>query len=106
MKQKHPYTSFLRRELILRDLLAIDRTVLANERTLLSYLRTALALVAAGVSIIKFLPTAGMNVFAWILVASGIAFFVVGLWKYFRMHHMIAAVRKEAHLPPEEPTDH
>jgi len=35
---------------ILRDRLAIDRTVLANERTLLSYIRTALGFLALGVT--------------------------------------------------------
>lgn len=37
-------------DLILRDHLAIDRTVLANERTLLAYGRTALTLLIVGFS--------------------------------------------------------
>ncbi|NTV92472.1 MAG: DUF202 domain-containing protein, partial [Chlorobiaceae bacterium] len=41
-------------DLILRDELAIDRTLLANERTLLSYLRSGVALLIAGVSIIHY----------------------------------------------------
>jgi uncharacterized membrane protein YidH (DUF202 family) len=34
-------------ELILRDLLAIDRPILANERTILAYFRTMLALLVS-----------------------------------------------------------
>jgi putative membrane protein len=49
-----PYSRFEAAELILRDQLAIDRTLLANERTFLSYLRSGVALLIAGVSIIHF----------------------------------------------------
>lgn len=35
-----PYSKFDTDDLILRDQLAIDRTLLANERTLLAYLRS------------------------------------------------------------------
>lgn len=35
-------------ETMVRDQLALDRTLLANERTLLAYIRTALALIGAG----------------------------------------------------------
>ena len=49
-----PYSRFEGEDLILRDELAIDRTLLANERTLLAYLRAAVSLVIAGVSIIHF----------------------------------------------------
>ena len=37
-----PYSRFRREEMILRDLLARERTVLSNERTLLAYIRTAI----------------------------------------------------------------
>ena len=38
------YSKFSDDDLILRDELAIDRTLLANERTLLAYLRSGVAL--------------------------------------------------------------
>lgn len=50
-----PYEKFLSRDFILRDWLAVDRTILANERTLLSYTRTALTLILAGLTFIRFL---------------------------------------------------
>lgn len=43
-------------ELILRDLLALDRTRLANERTFLAYLRTAIMVGVSGVTFIKLFP--------------------------------------------------
>jgi len=45
---KNPYDRFRRDELILRDVLAIDRTILSNERTVLAYLRSALTLFIVG----------------------------------------------------------
>ena len=47
-----PYGSVHPLELILRDQLAIDRTVLANERTLLAYVLTALTLFLVGISFV------------------------------------------------------
>ena len=47
-----PYGGFRLPELILRDRLAIDRTVLANERTLLAYIRTALTLFLVGITFV------------------------------------------------------
>ncbi len=54
---KSPYSKFDNCELILRDKLAIDRTILANERTLLAYLRSGVSLVIAGVSMMHFSQT-------------------------------------------------
>ncbi|HEU5322140.1 MAG TPA: DUF202 domain-containing protein, partial [Methylomirabilota bacterium] len=50
-----PYERFSEADMILRDELALDRTVLANERTLLAYVRTALAFAVTGVGVIRFL---------------------------------------------------
>jgi inner membrane protein YidH len=52
--KKSPYSRFECNDLILRDELAVDRTLLANERTLMTYLRFGVALLIAGVSIIQF----------------------------------------------------
>ena len=45
-----PITS-VANEIILRDILAIDRTRLANQRTLLAYIRTGLYFIATAVGI-------------------------------------------------------
>ena len=49
-----PYREFRAEELILRDFLALDRTVLANQRTFLAYIRTSLAFLVTGAGFIKF----------------------------------------------------
>lgn len=40
-------------DMILRDYLAVDRTLLANERTYLSYLRTSVSFIVAGLTLLK-----------------------------------------------------
>lgn len=66
------YERFKSEQPILRDYLALDRTILANERTVLSYARTALGLVVLGVSAIKFFG-------GTIEVVAGSAFIVLGV---------------------------
>ena len=70
---------------ILRDRLALDRTILANERTILAYFRTTLAVLAAGVSLIQFVD-------AWWALPAGSILLVVappllgyGVWRYRRV---------------------
>jgi uncharacterized protein DUF202 len=59
-------------DLILRDLLSINRKVLANGRTLLSYFRTVLTMFVAGGSLIHFIDA------AWALM-TGITFIAGGV---------------------------
>jgi len=87
-----PYCRFPKEELILRDHLAIDRTVLANERTLLAYVRTALAIFVAGVSFIQFFDSILMAVLGWIFVPIGVFIFVVGFLRYKKMANRIQKI--------------
>jgi putative membrane protein len=87
------YSKFQSDNLILRDELAIDRTLLANERTLLAYLRSGVALLIAGVSIMNF----SQHEWYWIVgvacLPSGIIAVLVGMARYRRMNKSIAHVR-------------
>ncbi|MBF0209128.1 MAG: DUF202 domain-containing protein, partial [Oligoflexia bacterium] len=49
-----PYSNFIGDQLILRDWLAIDRTILANKRTLLAYIRTSMAFFISGITAVHF----------------------------------------------------
>ena len=69
---------------LLRDQLAVERTVLANERTLLAFARTALALFVAGVSFLQFFPQSTLRVVGWAFVPIGVLVLLVGLWVYRR----------------------
>ncbi len=95
MDTKNPiYARFARENLILRDELAIDRTLMANERTLLAYLRSAVALLIAGVSIIHF----SQQVWFWAIgifcLPFGILTGIIGVVRFRRMNDAIDLVRK------------
>jgi putative membrane protein len=83
-------------QLILRDVLAIDRTRLANERTLLSWIRTALMLLVSGVTLIKlFEGTLVLKVTGAALIPA--SFFIAGLGvcRYLRTRALIETADKE-----------
>jgi putative membrane protein len=91
----NPYQRFNRDELILRDELAIDRTLLANERTVLSYLRGAITLVIAGVTFIHFVEDGFLRVIGVVLVPLGFLAGVVGILRYRRMNLRIQRMRRQ-----------
>ena len=83
-------------QLILRDVLAIDRTRLANERTLLAWLRTALMLLVSGVTLLKlFEGIMIMEVLGAVLIPAGILTAVLGLRRYLRTRTLIEAADKD-----------
>jgi putative membrane protein len=89
----NPYSQFDSAELILRDQLAIDRTLLANERTLMSYLRSGVALFIAGVSIIHFSHEIWFTVTGFICLPSGIITVWFGTQRFRKMDKAISVVR-------------
>ena len=90
-----PYSKFDRDELILRDELAIDRTLLANERTLLAYLRSAVSLLIAGVSIIHFAQHGWFWAVGIACLPAGVLTGLVGMSRYRRMNASISIVRNQ-----------
>jgi putative membrane protein len=84
-----PYTDTEKEKLILRDHLAIDRTVLANERTILAYVRTSLAFLIVGGTILKFFSGLRMVVCAWGFIAGGLLILGVGIYKFLEMRSKI-----------------
>jgi putative membrane protein len=95
MARKQHYSQFLATELILRDQLAIDRTLLANERTLLSYLRSAVALVLAGLSMARFSNREWFTLLGLVCVPSGVATALFGAWRFRETNKAVSAVRRE-----------
>ena len=92
-----PYSRFESDDLILRDQLAIDRTLLANERTLLAYLRSAVALLIAGVSIMHFSQAGWFWTIGLVCIPAGFITGIVGIARYRRMNRSIALFRKHSH---------
>ncbi len=89
------YENFGKDELILRDKLALDRTVLANERTYLSYVRTALIFLASGITFMKFFPG---EVWTRYVGLGGVLFslsiLVLGTSRFLHFGRKLAAVEK------------
>lgn len=91
-----PYKRFKSDDLILRDELAIDRTLLANERTLLSYLRSGVALLIAGVSIIHFSQEGWFWAVGIACIPTGLVAGIVGTIRYRRMNQLITLIRRQS----------
>ncbi len=90
-----PYSQFASDELILRDHLAMDRTIMANERTFLAYIRTGLGLFAAGVSLLQFFPPPLLQIAGWMLIPAGVITISTGLMRYRKMKGLIEQVREK-----------
>ncbi len=97
-----PYSRFSTDKLILRDELAIDRTVLANERTLLAYLRSGVALLIAGVSIMHFSSGGWFWVVGLLCIPTGIIAGVVGVARYRTMNARIALIQNHSETETKE----
>jgi putative membrane protein len=97
-----PYSKYCGDDLILRDELAIDRTLLANERTLLSYLRSAVALFIAGVTIMHFSNEAWFSVLGFVCIPSGIITSIIGVARYRKMNQSIVRIRNQSETETKE----
>lgn len=92
---ENPYDRFRGDDLILRDELAIDRTILANERTVLAYFRGAISLVIVGITFIHFAEP-GQLLFYVGLACLPLGLFVgaFGYGRYRKMNREINVVRR------------
>ncbi|HNT88039.1 MAG TPA: DUF202 domain-containing protein, partial [Candidatus Hydrogenedentes bacterium] len=88
-----PYARFDEKQLILRDELALDRTVLANERTLLAYVRAALALLLAGVTFVHVSRALWFSVVGLACLLAGALLLAIGVRRYRRMWRTLIALR-------------
>ncbi len=89
-------------EPMLRDCLAVERTIMANERTFLSYIRAALGLFIGGVSFIEFFDSQIMQVVGWIFIPLGIIAFILGLIRYKKINDLINKAGKICHFIAED----
>jgi putative membrane protein len=89
----NPYQSFDEEDLILRDELAIDRTVLANERTFLAYVRTSLAFAIVGGTCLHIPGPPSYRVLGAISIALAVITLAVGGYRGRHMHRRITVVR-------------
>lgn len=87
------YAELGKSKLILRDFLAIDRTVLANQNTFLAYLRTALTLFVAGLTFVRFFDYHIVVIIGWVFIPLGVGTFAVGLLRYNRLRKVLRKIQ-------------
>lgn len=78
----NPKTS--NKDLILREKLALQRTVLANQSTFLAFLRTAMYFLLAGLSLQNLLKVANSFWIGFFLFLISFLILVVGILNYFK----------------------
>lgn len=90
-----PYSDYIKdhKSMILRDYLAIDRTIMTNETSFMAYVRTALALIAAGVSLVKFFNDPVMHVLGWAFVGVGSWIAIFGYHRYRQIDTLMHKVK-------------
>ena len=94
----HTYQRFTegnKEEMILRDYLAVDRTIMANESAFLSYIRTALTIVVAGASVLHFFNGITTTIIAWVLFTFAALLFVHGATRYDSMEQILHRITGE-----------
>lgn len=76
-------------DMILRDYLALDRTLLANERTFLAYIRTVVSFVVAGLTLWKLVEGINGTIAAMILFISSIFIAIHGTKNYIKVSNKL-----------------
>lgn len=79
------YNGVQKQDMVLRDYLAVDRTVMANEVSFLSYIRTGLTFIIAAVTFLKFFNGTPVHLLGWVFIASAILLVVHGATRYETM---------------------
>ena len=72
----------INKDLILRERLAIERTVMANDTTLLAFIRTALYFSIAGISVNRLLNVEFGLLIEIIFLCIAFVILVIGIYKY------------------------
>lgn len=91
------YKKFYNNDLILRDQLAIDRTLLANERTFLAYVRTMIGFVAIGGTILKLFNDKLMVAFGWSILGLSAITVLIGLIRYLKTSTALNHIQNTHH---------
>ena len=82
------------KDLILRERLALQRTVLVNQSTFLSFLRTAMYFLIAGLSLKNVLKIENSIVIEIVLFSVSGIIFIIGIFNYFKHKKLILENKK------------
>lgn len=80
--------------MILRDFLALDRTILANKRTLFAYVRTSIGLLASGIGIVKLVADGFLNLLGYFFIAAALPVLIIGAIEYIKMQKKLLVIEK------------
>jgi len=82
--------------MILRDYLALDRTILAIERTLLSYIRTCVGLLASGIGLIHLIELPFTAMVGYVFIAASPFFAVYAAKRYIQVRRKLITLSRAA----------
>ncbi len=89
--------------MILRDFLAVDRTVMANESSFLSYIRTSLTFVVGAMTFFKFFDGTVFHIIGWMFIICAVLLTVHGATRYEAMesilHKLTGDLQSESDTP-------
>ena len=88
-------------EMILRDFLAVDRTVMANEVSFLSYIRTALTMLVAAITFLKFFDSTVLHLIGWALICLAGLLILHGATRYDAMERILHRISGEMKNSPD-----
>ncbi len=86
----------INKDLILRERLALQRTILANQSTFLAFLRTSMYFFVAGLSLESLLKIENNFIIEWFLFICSFVIFCIGVFNYFKHKKMI--LENEKHI--------
>jgi len=78
--------------MIIRDYLALDRTILANRRTLLSYIRTFMGLFGGGIGLVELLDNVAITIVGYISMIISIPVLIIGIMEFVKIKKSLASV--------------
>ena len=79
----------INKDLILRERLALQRTLLANQTTLLSFIKTSLYFLVAGLSLRSLLKLDNSLMFEVSFFAISFSILVIGIINYYKQSTLI-----------------
>lgn len=79
----------INKDLILREKLALQRTVMANQTTLLSFIRTSLYFLVAGLSLKSLLKLESSLLFQIVFYVVSFSTLAIGVYNYFKQKRLI-----------------
>lgn len=84
----------MNKDLILREKLALERTILANQSTFLSFLRTSMYFLVAGISINNLTTIKYGTVIEIVFVNVSVLLLCIGIYNYFKQKKSISKSQK------------